>query len=96
MFFNRNSVLNTANLCKKIPKVKLLHPSASCNFVSIKSDTKMIQVTLQTKTKSIDSKENVVAFLNSVTVKEIAHCHMSLIERTHFKACYARQTFVKK
>ncbi len=55
----------------------------------------MIQVTLNTNTKSITSKENAVTFLNRVTIKEIAHCHISLIERTHFKACYARQTFVK-
>jgi len=55
----------------------------------------MIQVTLNTKTKNIDSKENVVAFLNSVTIKEIAYCHMSLIEKTLLKASYARQTFKK-
>lgn len=56
----------------------------------------MIQVTLTPKTKNTDSKENAVAFLNSFTIKEIAYCHMRLIEKTHFKACYARQTFVKK
>lgn len=70
-----------------------LYPAILSQSKAIK---KMIQVTLNTKTKNIDSKENAIAFLNSVTIKEIAHCHMSLIERTHFKACYARQTFVKK
>jgi hypothetical protein len=56
----------------------------------------MIQVVLNTKAKSTDSKENSAAFINSVTVKEIAHCHMRLIEKIHFRASYARQIFNNK
>ncbi len=90
MGFSKSQIIRKKNL-----KLEVSQLSVSCNFVSIKSDNKMIQVTLNTKTKNIDSKENVVAFLNSVTIKEIAYCHMSLIEKTLLKASYARQTFKK-